>query len=166
MLPPPHSKCFNCILLPLEKFQTSWQKTQMQNSKFYYIPHWTISSGHFRMLELSWIYYAKTLWSFLPLKCPPLLCPIGQLTSYFKPLLKCYHLSEGFPNWTPTVPHPGSSHSCPQLQSLTAPCRWYPALPLLSRTELITSASPALHCKSLQGRDSNWFIFASLHVAQ
>lgn len=41
-----------------------------------------------------------------------------------------------------------------------------PRAPITLCNELMTSASPALHCKPLDDRDLHWFIFASLHHAQ
>lgn len=135
---PSHSKCFICILLPTREVPNFLAKNP--NAKFKLLQYCTQNYSFWAFQNarafLNILCQGSAKFPSLQMPSPPLSNrPTYSLLQVF---LQCYHLSEDFPNRTPTLPHPGTSHSCSQL------------LPLLSCIELITSVSPALCCTTLQ----------------
>lgn len=122
---PSHSKCFNCILFPLKKFQTPWQKTSNENSKFHYTPHRTIFRT-FQKARASLNTRCQGSVKFPSLEMLSPLYPIGQFRADFKllssnvtPSVKAFLLeyppfhTQGSPtpilNYSPYLPPAGST---------------------------------------------------------
>ena len=111
----------------------------------------------------------KALRSFLPFEMPSR--PLSNWPTYTllqdSPQTSLPQWSLLRPNTHPLAPpSQGASHSCPPHWWINCPMLVVPCTPTLSWDELSTSASPALDCKPLEGRDPYWFTFASSYQIQ